>query len=265
MSDLDDDDIDDLFADFEETDAVDSAMISANLLDASGIDPSTVAAVHAGEADEGRITWVAPEFSGLTNSTSVDTKGGHWNRDDAAAPPPAAPVAPPTAPVAAAPPAATASGGPASTAAVVAEAAPEDVASANRSTATARARAEVALWDEAGVGGASPAAARPNQSESVRRAVADEDAVKKLSAQLDADAARSAAALFERLAKHGRKETMLSREEYRALVAQLTETKHGKELLACLVQRRRDRKISKERMGGSGRLDTAMGAVSMGA
>ena len=32
-----------------------------------------------------------------------------------------------------------------------------------------------------------------------------------------------------------------------------------------LVQRRRDRKISKERMGGSGRLDTAMGAVSMGA
>ena len=49
------------------------------------------------------------------------------------------------------------------------------------------------------------------------------------------------------------------------LVAQLTETKHGKELLACLVQRRRDRKISKERMGGSGRLDTAMGAVSMGA
>ena len=88
--------------------------------------------------------------------------------------------------------------------------------------------------------------------------------MKKLSAQLDADAARSAAALFERLAKHGRKETMLSRDEYRALVAQLTETKHGKELLACLVQRRRDRKISKERMG-SGRLDAAMGAVSMGA
>ena len=98
MSDFDDDDIDDLFADFEETDAVDSAMISANLLDASGIDPSTVKAVHAGEADEGRITWVAPEFSGLTNSTSVDTKGGHWNRDDAAAPPPAAPA--PAAPAA---------------------------------------------------------------------------------------------------------------------------------------------------------------------
>ena len=87
MSDLDDDEIDDLFADFEETDAVDSAMISANLLDASGIDPSTVAAVHAGEADEGRITWVAPEFSGLTNSTSVDTKGALESRRRGGAPP----------------------------------------------------------------------------------------------------------------------------------------------------------------------------------
>ena len=201
-----------------------------------------------GRGGQGRITWVAPEFSGLTNSTSVDTKGGHRNRDDAAAPPPAAPVAPPTAPVGTAGRhrlrRARVDGGRRP------EAAPEDVASANCSTASGAGAREVALWDEAGVGGGSPAAARPNQSESVRRAVADEDAVKKLSAQLDADAARSAAALFERLAKHGRKETMLSREEYRALVAQLTETKHGKELLACLVQRRRDRKISKERMGG---------------
>jgi len=38
--------------------------------------------VHAGDVDEGRITWEAPTFHGLTNSNEVTASSRHWYRDE---------------------------------------------------------------------------------------------------------------------------------------------------------------------------------------
>ena len=70
------DDEEDLWGGLEDETA--DLMISANLAQAIGVKEK---AVHAGDADEGQVRWVAPSFPGLSNSDTVDTKGGHWNRD----------------------------------------------------------------------------------------------------------------------------------------------------------------------------------------
>lgn len=81
MPDLDDDDFDDLFAKFNDDDHDDFVMMSQNLRQLCGLSETPV---HAGEADEGRVTWLAPSFSGLGNSSSVKTSSGrHWNAEDA--------------------------------------------------------------------------------------------------------------------------------------------------------------------------------------
>ena len=49
-----------------------------------GRDPRE-AIVHKGDADENKITWVPPSFSGLSNSTVVTCKTQHWNKDGDAA------------------------------------------------------------------------------------------------------------------------------------------------------------------------------------
>ena len=49
-----------------------------------GRDPKE-AIVHKGDADENKITWVPPSFSGLSNSTVVTCKTQHWNKDGDAA------------------------------------------------------------------------------------------------------------------------------------------------------------------------------------
>ena len=77
-----DDDLDfaDLFDDFNNADFDVAQQISDNLRAQAGIAGETV--LHQGEADEGRITWTAPTFSGLTNSTLVSEKAlGSYNRD----------------------------------------------------------------------------------------------------------------------------------------------------------------------------------------
>lgn len=38
--------------------------------------------VHAGDADEGRITWEPPAYHGLTNSHEVTMATKHWYRED---------------------------------------------------------------------------------------------------------------------------------------------------------------------------------------
>ena len=73
----------DLFDDFNEEDALDSVFISENLLEVSGMTAAPV--VHAGEADEGQVNWVAPTHSGLQNSQKVLDGQGNWNRQE---PPP---------------------------------------------------------------------------------------------------------------------------------------------------------------------------------
>lgn len=78
MSD-DDSDEEDLWGDLED-DPDDNVMISSNLAALVGTE---VKEVHKGEADEGQIRWVAPQFSGLSNSDTVDAKGAHWNKDEA--------------------------------------------------------------------------------------------------------------------------------------------------------------------------------------
>ena len=98
-----DDDFAQLFADFniddenikpEDCDFIDQ--ISSNLREAAGL--SEGAAVHAGDVDEGKITWVAPERSGIENlANSGPAPERPDRRNDASgpsAPQPAAPAAP---------------------------------------------------------------------------------------------------------------------------------------------------------------------------
>ena len=72
----DDEDEDDLWGDIDEPD--NNLMVSANLSAVVGVEEKKV---HAGEPDEGQIRWVAPSFSGLSNSDTVDVKGGHWYKE----------------------------------------------------------------------------------------------------------------------------------------------------------------------------------------
>jgi len=75
-----DDDEDDLWGDFNEDECNSSVAMSANLLEVTGIQTSQDSTVHKGEADEGQLTWEAPTFSGLDNSTAVDA-GTHWYKE----------------------------------------------------------------------------------------------------------------------------------------------------------------------------------------
>ena len=77
MSDEDDSD-DDLFAEFENDDGTE-LNVSANLLADVGQEQKTV---HAGEADEGKVFWVAPAVHGLRNSDKVTAKESHWYLDN---------------------------------------------------------------------------------------------------------------------------------------------------------------------------------------
>ena len=72
----DDEDEDDLWGDVEEPDT--NIMLSANLAAVIGKEETKV---HAGEPDEGQISWTAPAFAGLSNSDMVDVKGGNWNKE----------------------------------------------------------------------------------------------------------------------------------------------------------------------------------------
>ena len=79
----DDDDFDDLFAAFNEDPdiALLSENISDNLREQAGIGGNTV--VHEGEADEGRVTWVAPAVSGL-NVTQAAAAAASMSSDELA-------------------------------------------------------------------------------------------------------------------------------------------------------------------------------------
>lgn len=77
-----DSDEEDLWAGLD--DAESTIACSANLLEMLGRDPKE-AIVHKGDADENKITWVPPSFSGLSNSTVVTCKTQHWNKDGDAA------------------------------------------------------------------------------------------------------------------------------------------------------------------------------------
>ena len=76
----DEDDWDDLWADFNDDAALESESISANLRMAAGLKAG--AAVHAGDVDEGQINWEAPAFHGLGNSEKLNVVGRGWHRDD---------------------------------------------------------------------------------------------------------------------------------------------------------------------------------------
>ena len=76
-----DDDFDDLWGDMDNDDDTSTLTVSANLLDAVG--QKEEKAVHKGDVDEGKITWEAPAFAGLTNSDAVTIKMQHWYKDKA--------------------------------------------------------------------------------------------------------------------------------------------------------------------------------------
>ena len=85
MDEGDDDDLDfaDLFDDFNNADFDVAQQISDNLRAQAGL-AGDVTTIHQGDADEGKITWTAPTFSGLTNSAMVTEKGlGRFDRDAA--------------------------------------------------------------------------------------------------------------------------------------------------------------------------------------
>ena len=90
MADDDDDDFEDLWEGLSDDDDDESNInVSANLLGGGGgdtggdkFDKAAVRAVHLGDVDEGRVTWVAPKFSGLTNSEKVTIASKHWDTSD---------------------------------------------------------------------------------------------------------------------------------------------------------------------------------------
>ena len=98
----DDSDEEDLWADLDD-DNTTTLNVSANLLADAG--KTAVEPVHKGDADEGKILWVAPVVPGLGNSDKVNTKEKHWYRDehfknvpDKNKPPPTMPAAAPPTP-----------------------------------------------------------------------------------------------------------------------------------------------------------------------
>jgi len=100
----DDEDEEDLWADFDDDDAGQhetTINVSANLAEAVTHAPQVV---HQGDADEGKLTWESPAAPGLDNSHKVNEGSTtHWYKEDAvpAAPPPSMPppsFAPPSFP-----------------------------------------------------------------------------------------------------------------------------------------------------------------------
>ena len=91
----DSDDEDDLWAEFDDDDS--KISVSANLLEMLGRDEKE-SIVHKDDADAGRITWVPPTHSGLTNSSVVSCKTQHWNHDETSLTPSKDPVAAATTP-----------------------------------------------------------------------------------------------------------------------------------------------------------------------
>ena len=79
MSDADDSDEEDLWADFDNEEETTIA-VSENLRDTVSHD---LAPVHQGDVDEGRITWQAPTFNGLENSHDVTVGTKHWYKEEA--------------------------------------------------------------------------------------------------------------------------------------------------------------------------------------
>lgn len=195
----DDDDFDDLFAQFDADEALDSINISSNLLAAAGVKD---------EREEKSTTWVAPTAAGLHNSTTVTSATSrHWQNAEAITPQQA-----------------------------VESALPEDADAAAASSATGRAEAESALWQEAGI--STPKGGRQSAAMSANLMVE----LGHVTESLDEDAAREVADLFERLAAHGHGVTVLSKPEFNSLVAQLTSTPEGRELVRLLSDRKRRRK-----------------------
>ena len=79
MSDIEDDDDEDLWADVDE-DCETTITVSENLLEAVSKAPEVV---HKGDVDEGKVTWVGPEAAGLQNSVKVNEgKDQHWYKDE---------------------------------------------------------------------------------------------------------------------------------------------------------------------------------------
>ena len=77
----DDEDDDDLFADFEKEDGETTLTVSENLKDTVShqLEP-----IHKGDVDEGKITWESPMAPGLQNSVKVsEAKEKHWFRENA--------------------------------------------------------------------------------------------------------------------------------------------------------------------------------------
>jgi len=72
------DDDDDLDAMWDDLGGDDTVAVSANLADAVNSSNSREHTVHAGDVDEGRITWEPPSFHGLSNSTEVTVSSRHW-------------------------------------------------------------------------------------------------------------------------------------------------------------------------------------------
>ena len=84
MSDADDSDEEDLWADFDNEEETTIA-VSENLRDTVSHD---LAPVHQGDVDEGKVTWESPIAPGLQNSLKV-TEGHdkHWYHEETKAAP----------------------------------------------------------------------------------------------------------------------------------------------------------------------------------
>lgn len=78
-------DEEDLWADVDE-DAATSITVSENLMKDVGQDVQDAKPVHAGDADEGKLTWESPLAPGLQNSVKAsEAKTRHWyNEGDGA-------------------------------------------------------------------------------------------------------------------------------------------------------------------------------------
>ncbi|KAL1525795.1 hypothetical protein AB1Y20_020635 [Prymnesium parvum] len=79
-SDLEDDDLDAMWDELGDDDDELTANVSGNLAEDLGLVGSIV---HKDDADEGRVTWVAPTFHGLENSDDVTKGTRHWYHDEA--------------------------------------------------------------------------------------------------------------------------------------------------------------------------------------
>ena len=84
-----DSDEEDLWADFDNEETETTLSVSENLRDQVN---HAVAPVHAGDVDEGKLTWEAPQMPGLQNSKTVaEAKASHWYVEETPATPSASP------------------------------------------------------------------------------------------------------------------------------------------------------------------------------